>query len=345
MKQTYLVLLFGLISCFTACTKKTQAVVPNVAFANDTFKVVEKFTSIKPSVNFFNEYTYFTARFNESVNWKITLIGKTSQAKKEFFGKSNYIDSSFSYWDGSTDRKTTDLNIFQRGELVTAILDIFGLPKPIIDTIHIIDEHYYGFTLPHSFRAGPPKVTSVNLAAGFESGQSSIVAGWYPASVDPGDNMTTIVIDDPSAPQGNKSLLIEGTDKNSSYYIGGFGINNTGRFKYLGTSNTDSLYFNILVYGNGVGNAAKLLIQFSEGDGDNNILEIVPNHIGWKAFSVKYSTLKVPDGYQKGNMHPDDDLRLVAFMLGTTDALGKTVSIRIDNPIFTVGKPLYEDAE
>lgn len=318
--------------------KKQEGLAPAAKFASSSFRFVVPLTPKYETLDFgVKQKEHFYALFNESVVWKLTLKGNISNAVKTFQGFSNTIDSLDTIWEGTTDGTTKDLNLFVK-EKVTVKLEILGYNGSILDTIEILSQHIYGYSIPNT-----------NNDVGFESGSKSL-SKFYAPSFDVGDVMTATVDSLFPTPQGKFSLFLDGIDKNKSYYVGGTGLNNQGKMK-VPTRNADSLYFTILVYGNGPNNYAKLMIQFTEADGtngagDNNILEIVPNHVGWKPFSVRYSDLKVPPGYKVGNNIPNaDDIRLVAFMLGTTDGMGRAVSVRIDYPIFTYGKPLYEEVD
>ena len=201
-----------LIISFASC-KRDYAESPNKAptniaatkgFVCDTFYTTG-------NANFeIGTYPFF-ATFNETVSWKIELIGQTSTATKTIFSTSSSINSLNSGWNGNHD----GLYYFEVGEMVTANLIISGKPGITSSISFSIDAVKDAITASPTFMLVTP-------ASDFE------IAGTYPTqfSIFPVgglyDPAYKIQDDQIRAPQGVQYLRLEGVStEQNGFFVGG----------------------------------------------------------------------------------------------------------------------------
>ncbi|MBC7390474.1 MAG: hypothetical protein H7329_14765 [Opitutaceae bacterium] len=285
--------------------------------------------------------TYFKAKFNEPVKWKIEIFplitnGLTAPYKL-ITGTSDYIDSIPEWtWDGSSDNQFR----FVPGPVVFN-LSFLGSNKSIS-----IAKFAKNVTLLDS-------TSEAILLNDFEGGIGIVPYG------DNKDNISNplpfLSPNFPNIPQGIKVLSLFGTDHNGDYFVGG----NQQKFPkgMLSGHSASDIYINMYIYGYPSGvtpNATKIGIGVSQDNGkvngtydalydDTFDQQIAVDWVGWKLISIKYSNLKrttaVTDGGNGPNkLQPETAVGVGCNILSSPN--GSTVGAAIDYLIITFGKPL-----
>lgn len=326
MKKYIIVPLFFL-ALFSCRKDKKTFDGPSIEDIYSNFKMLSNFASDKDSVAFASgEKVVFTAKFNKVVNWKITITGETSKAKKVIAGQSKVIDASNATWNGST----TFFPVFA-AEKCTARLTIDGVTDSFECKVKIL-----------TVKSNPGLVV-----ADFESGFNPL----WTKFIQSGANMDFNIKSDSLVPQGTKYLNMAGT-VNWDWLIGlvdfpanAYGGGNT----FPLASNPDGVYFNCLIYGVPNTNSSLVLFQFKEdenGDGTFNTnnedeydYQIDVNWSGWKLVTVKYSDIVTLVNGQpatpKGNsLHNPNKLGKIS-MLHLANPANGFASSKIDYIIFT----------
>lgn len=329
--KKYIVISICLLS-LSACRKdKSLFDGPSIEDIYSNFKIIEAFKVDKDSVAFATgETATFSARFNKTVNWKITVTGQTSKAQKVIEGQSKTIDATNGLWNGST----TVFPMF-KAENCRAKLTVEGVQDSFIVNTKVRST----------------KVNTGLVLADFETGFSSK----WTKFVQSGANMDFNIKTDALCPQGSKYLRMAGT-VDWDYLIGliDFPASAYGTTKTLNlSSNPDAVYFNCLIYGEPNTNPSLVLFQFKEdenADGSINAnsddeydYQITVNWEGWKLVSIKYSDIVTLVNGQpttpKGNsLHNPDKIGKIS-MLHLANPADGFASCRIDYLMFT-DKPL-----
>ena len=282
-KLTYLFLLASV--SFLSCEKEGIEG-PNL---NDLFgelNIIEEFQIINDSVSFNSETTYFTAKFSKIVDWKISIRGLNSGAKKVILGKSNEINASNSMWRG----EVTYLPFFV-DESCEVKLTFPSHTDTIIDSLIINEPKIYG------------NGTEV-IIADFE-------AGWNPNFGEFFNSGMVRKIESPGAGQGLRYMVQESAPNGCPWdwligYVDYY-------FDYwlqpqVLNPNPDQVYFNIMIKGDSTlspDNAPNSLfkIEFREDEDQNGywsqseeemlFYEFLVDWNGWKMISLKYSDLEI----------------------------------------------------
>lgn len=290
------------------------------------FGLLESFTPALDSVDFStSQVEYFTARFTKLTDWKITVTGLSSGGTKEIIGKSKTIDISNSTWNGNT----TIFPMF-KSEKCAVMLTFSTEADTIRDTIKVIK----------------PKINAGYLVTDFESGWK---AQWN-KFVQSGASMDFNIKNTESIPQENFYYNMAGTvtwDWAIGYAEFTAAANSVTHFPL--STNPNSVYFNILVWGEpGISNAF-LQLAFREDDNNNGafnssfddelIYEIKNiNWEGWKLVSIKYSDIPLTSPKGNAQYNPDKLVNIRAFLLADpSSGFSKT---KIDYLIFTDNKVL-----
>ncbi|MFN3403057.1 MAG: hypothetical protein ACK40G_03110 [Cytophagaceae bacterium] len=341
-----LVILPLCIALFSSCKKD----LPEAGFigeeyrsAPEGFNVTSDFVASPEIVNFTstnptqNKVT-FNVTMSHAVTYFIELRGVTSGATYNFTGISDKLENN-PIWDGSHD----GISFFRGGEKVVARIKFLGSSISLTDTVIIQRAKVYGF-----------------LISDFESLNSGLTGlNWFGFGGEATTNGIEGII---PAIQGTRYFRIKGTDNiQPFYYVDGYGFQ-SGKF-LAGYTNPDSVYFNILVYGNGV-EATKLSVNFGEDDNNNGLNDDTgaPNYTvledqltyevkvdwkGWKWLSVKYSQIPFSrDMVGQGNLSAQGNYKRephkivkMGFIL-LTDPSKSPGDLIFDYPTFTIGKPL-----
>jgi len=281
--------------------------------------------------------TFFTAHFNESAKWTITIVGSVSQAQKTLTGVSTFLDSSNvdAIWDGNSDNGY----YFIPTEKATATLTILGSEQ----------QQSISFIIARTIAY---KANSAVLLNDFEGGFSLIT---YGDDLDPFGNPAPDTRTDIVPPQGRSSMVIEGTDHNGDYFIGGY-QQPLDSSTFLGKSPSD-IYINMYIYGFGpekklTPNATKLNIGVSEDDNQNGAFDpekedsfeqqVNVDWQGWKLVSIRYSNLKPSSSSLNGgngnkNLEPSKAVSISANLISSPN--GSTVGTALDYMIVSFGKP------
>jgi hypothetical protein len=313
-KYLFLAAVCSLIALsFSACRKDTTLFDgPNIEESLANFRVVTPFKADRDSVYFATgETVRFSATFNKTVNWTITVTGLTSKAEKVITGQGKTINVTNGVWNGST----TNFPMFKAEKCnaklkIETVVDSFQVPVKI-----------------KSIKANPGLVI-----ADFENGFNSL----WTKFVQTGAQMDFAIKTDLFTPQAGKYLNMAGT-VNWDYLIGliDFNAKAYGATKTLALStNPDEVYFNCLIYGEPNTNESIVLFQFKEDEDANGTinatsddqydLEVKVNWVGWKLISVKYSDIiSLSNGQPttpKGNS------------LHNPDKIGKISMLHLANP-------------
>ncbi|MBC7391116.1 MAG: hypothetical protein H7329_18060 [Opitutaceae bacterium] len=295
--------------------------------------------------------TYFKAKFNEVVRWKIEISSFSVDSLrsvnklpttlgtpyKTISGISDYIDSMPEWtWDGSSDNQYH----FSPGK-INFNFSVLGSKDTTRITRNLINS-----TILDS--------TNAILLNDFEG------AGIVPY----GDNkdkvsnpLPSLSTNFPLIPQGIKALSLFGTDHNGDYFVGG-NTQPIAKGMLAGKSASD-IYINAYIYGypsnSGITpNATKIAIGISQDNVDGNgkfdaayedtfDQQISVDWVGWKLISVKYSNLKRSSSTDNGGNGPNKIQPETAVAVGCnilSSPNGSTVGSAIDHLIITFGKPL-----
>jgi hypothetical protein len=376
----YILGIVGGLMLLHGCARPKE-IGPELAIASPNFKIETPLKAKFKTKNFFplNSYNFFTAKFNERVSWKLTIKGLTSNAFRNYSGTSDYLDSTLTLWDGGTNGKGSEVNLFFKGEKTVAFLDILGYETTVTDTVTITNtkrpasafvplaEYETNSTKNGVWNADELIDNTLYNDKQSEFGKSPYF--YYFAKLrdapDTYEQYRDNVLD---APEGTNYLVIDAKDNSKDYYITNFGFNFGGTEAMFGSAqiqnkrympNADSLYLNFFLYGNGSGNKSRLGVTFNElkdpatGFEDVFNIDIDPNHVGWKFFSIKYSDIAVtipdyvlptiPKGYTP--VKEGDKIASIGFQLKTLTNNGDAFKLIIDYPVVTYGKPLLNPNE
>ena len=332
MKNTLTLICIALFA-FTSCREDSDTFDgPSIADIYNDFSILENFAADKDSVDFSTgQSVTFSAKFSKIVDWKITIVGNSSKAKKIISGQSKNIDLSNALWNGST----TEYPIFKiencKASLtIVDVADTFDLDIKIIKA-KMID----GF-----------------IIANFENGLNPL----WTKFIQSGANMDFKVKTDSVAPEGAKYLNMAGT-VNWDYLIGLIDYPASAYGSYVTyplSTNPSAEYFNCLIYGVPNTNPSIVLFQFKEdenADGTFNAnnedqydLQINVNWSGWKLVSAKYSELTTlvngAPATPKGNGLQNPDKLSKISMLHLADPNNGFASTKIDLIVFTSNAPI-----
>ncbi len=315
---------------------------PEYKTADPGFYVVNDAFSATPSeqVDFTKTQIGFNAQFSQEVTYFLRLTSEKG-ASVTFTEKA--ADLSKVKWDGGHN----GLYFFTANDKVYAELSFLGTNVTLKDTITIKTPKSYG-KLVEDFEGTTP-------------GHLKFPANWYPfnkeASAKTPDEdkyYNGIVEYSPNNPKtvqppsGKRYMKIMGTDLNVDFFVDGAGMQS--KFNLI-TSNTDSIYFNVFVYG--TGNASdKGSIKIAEDDnGKGGVEDIVEdelfydfkiNWIGWKLVSVRYSDFSFTATNTGNRVKEPKKAGKLGFAL-LSDPSGAKTSLIFDYPIFTYGKPLPQN--
>ena len=316
------------IATFSACRKDpTVFDGPNIEETLGAFRVVENFAANKDSVAFASdEKVVFTAKFNKTVSWTVTVTGQTSRAKKIILGQGKTIDITNAVWNGST----TNFPLF-KAENCAAKLTIEGVQDSFLVNVKI----------------RTIKQNAGLVLADFENGFNS---NWT-KFVQAGLNMDFDIKNGAVTPEGTKYLRMAGT-VNWDYLIGLIDFNPRayGTTKTLPLdANPNNVYFNCLIYGEPGTNESIVLFQFKEDENADGIInpnsddqydyQITVNWEGWKLVTVKYADmLSLTNGQPttpKGNsVHNSDKIGRIS-MLHLANPANGFAACKIDYIIMT----------
>ena len=326
--------ILSIVAVFTACNRKDGFIGEEYKVAPEGFYVVSAVTASPDPVDFTTQTVTIDATFSHTVSWAITIRGVQSGAIKKMSGLSQTLAASGkNIWNGSHD----GLYFFKSGEQAIIEVSFLGTSITTSDTITI--------TTARNF-------SNVGVVIGaFEGASLAPFGGPY---IDAGEGIfggldNTIV---PNL-QGDKSVTFHGIDNNSSYYIMNSNRVLTPAEIAQFSSDPDSVYLNVYVYGYGSQYpTARLNFSFAEdenGSGahqpateDSYDFAINVTHTGWKLFSIKYSELAVSTaalfGGSGNKVKEPNRVKEVSFAL-IDGGPGNEAKLSFDFPIITFGAP------
>ncbi|MBO9700267.1 MAG: hypothetical protein J7604_08655 [Sporocytophaga sp.] len=315
---------------------------PEYKNADPGFYVVNNSFTAAPSdlIDFTKTQVGFNAQFSQEVTYFLTLRSEKG-ASVTFTDKA--ADLSKVKWDGGHN----GLYFFNANDKVFAELSFLGSNVKLQDTLTVKTPKSYG-RLVEDFEAATP-------------GHLKFPAGWYTfgkeASAKAVDEdkyyngVVAFAANNPKTiqpPSGIKYFKVMGTDANVDFFIDGAGF--ISRLNLV-TANTDSIYFNMFVYG--TGNVSdKGSIKIGEDDnGKGGVQDLVEDELfydfkinwtGWKLVSVKYSDFSFTAANTGNRIREPKKAGKMGFAL-LSDPSGAKTSLIFDYPIFTYGKPLPQN--
>ncbi len=341
------IFILGLITTLFACKRTPDDFVgPGIGYASKDFALTSGFSTDNDSINFkVATKLGFKATFNEKVSYTITIKGTQSGAVKHLKGYSDHIEST---WTGNSEL------IFFKKEDCTAELSVLG-KNELLGKLNIT---ILGTYFPEG-----------TLIANMEQSGITSGVGFWESYLDPVTKKTIsekiiskAVIDVLPALEGSYSWKSQGVDAKGGGFIGlsytvpdnrnGIRYGASHYYYKTGTTNPDSLWFNIFIYGTGDVNAATYIkfMQDDNSDGSHSsttengfeqkILDL--SHKGWKLFSFRYSDILIGGntgfGGSGDNIHRPDKIVQVELALWSLQK-GANATFIYDYPVFTIGKP------
>lgn len=319
MKRFIYFLSIALIA--TACEKEDEFIGPSSCDQFCEFRVSEVLShNQNDGVDFTNESVEFSAKFNNTANWKIIIEGQESGALKTFSGSGRTIDPSTTNWDGKADGKW-----FSDEECKVSLV-VDNYPDTISSNLTIMHKYDYDGigTVINSFK----NLFGINAYGGVTA-----------------DN--TVDID------GNGSLHMEGTETGGLWWMGGMALSPQGSYFSTPTTSPDQLYFNVYVYGTGSA-TTKLTVTFLEDENEDGAFDkatedgwekpTIIDWVGWKlvSFPMSETTEMFENGHGNGNKSKEfDKIKMIEVQLfsnGTADPTPK--SLNVDYAVFTANGPL-----
>lgn len=322
---------------------------PEYKSADPGFYVEGDAFTIAPSdqIDFTKSLVGFNAQFSQEVTYFLKLTSDKG-ASITFTDKAS--DLSKVKWDGGHN----GLYFFNSNDIVHAELSFLGTNVKLYDTITIKTPKSYG-KLVEDFELAKPPLPQVT------PGHLKFPANWYTFGKEASARIPDeekyyngIVEYSPNNPKtvqppsGMRYLKIMGTDANVDFFVDGAGMQS--KFN-LATTNADSVYFNVFVYGTG-NISDKGSIKIAEDDnGKGGVEDIVEdelfydfkiNWVGWKLVSAKYSDFSFTAANTGNRVREPKKAGKMGFAL-LSDPSGAKTSLIFDYPIFTYGKPLPQN--
>jgi hypothetical protein len=310
---------------------------------------------MKVSLN--TAFQYYTAKFSSTVSWTLTLTSTKTHAVKEFHGLSDFIDSTNTKWDGSSDndyffgyaadKDTAEVKLTFVGSdiVVKDITQLTGAKPYHLKTIKGIF-HY----LVDDFDGGNP---------------ACIFSPFYPDAADVGGGNIGNSAYYNTKVQGNYSYRMYGRDVNNNTYIGSCNtptLNDipAGTFATTNTqfpaTDPNNIYINLYIYGTGKVNSNVSVIvfendanqlpgtTFNQNINDKYIYYIPVTWTGWQLVSFKYSGFIVPNtgGRLGNNTRNPDKLCGLALEMDSYPIQGYEVEAFVDMVFVTQGGPFQK---
>jgi hypothetical protein len=326
----------AILIALSACHReKNDFLGPAYISVPDGFNVTA-FSGTPSPVDFMSSIVKFNSTFTHSVSWTLTIKGQKSGAFRQIKG----ISKGFTNvrWNGSHD----GIAFFRKGEQATATLSFYGTTYTSAITIDITDVP--DFTLCGQFPQNGdfedtskihfPNWARFNVA---EQGVDSM-------AIDYNGNVVPAI-------QGKKYYYIKGLGTQAVFVDG---IQYVGPMMPALPATPDNVWVNMFIYGTGNANTA-VDIEYQEADADGTnfgytgtdddafVAHITVDHVGWKLFSFKYSSL-VPSananfGGSGNKIHEPSTLMSFDLVLLKKSDPNSPVEVYFDYPIITVGGP------
>lgn len=304
--------------------------------ASDEFEIVQPFSLSTSEVDFSAaEFVTGIAVFNEQVSYDIEIKGLTSGAVRYFSGNASTINASNFKWDGDHE----ELAYFRSGEIAQVTLTILGHFETYSENVLI--------TSVTSFSDLDGVFSHSSL--GFEGN----TIGW--PFISPNNLDSSRIISesefDGNAIEGEQAYMF-GTNVTDPGYQGEVSIA-FGDQSYLGLPNSEDLYLNVYIFGEGQENSV-VNISIHEDDCDI-VCDVCPTYIcfnedvlthdisldyeGWKLHSIKYTAFQFSTyNGREGNkiQNPNEAMGFALALVAEDVGYYRVV---FDAPFFSVGIP------
>ena len=278
-----------ILTAFFISCEKGGVEGPNLNDLYGELTILENLEVVGDSANFeLNEAMHFTASFSKIVDWKITITGLSSDAKKIISGKSNFISASNSKWSGGV----TSLPFFKDEENCSVIL-----------TFQSHNDSLF-------------KMVKINGAKTYGNGSELIITdfeGGFNPNFSPTFFNSGMIkrIEDVGPGEGNRFLAQESAPNGCPWdWLIGYVTYPSDQWLQQGvlSADPDNVYFNIMVKGDSTlsappNNTPNSLFKleffedenqdnyWNQGDEDMLYYEFLVDWNGWRMISIKYSDL------------------------------------------------------
>lgn len=247
------------------------------------FELVESLKVSSAEVDFeADETVFFSATFNKRTNWVVQIIGEESGSVKEIKDFSTELGPDNATWNGST----TDLPLFRAEDCLVKL---------------IIPEED-SFTVTANVKTLSGRTYDGSLMTDFEENSPNIIVRNFEFEFSP----LTGIADAVPAGQGQKSLLLQGTDGVvDNFFVGLIEVLSPiigEQFIPLPSSIPEDVYFNSFVYGTGDPYTIAIFDFVTDADGDgvfdagSDVLYSTPSipltWTGWQPYSIKMSDIR-----------------------------------------------------
>jgi len=283
MKNLKIILPF-IVAFFISC-EKDGIEGPSLNDLYGELTILESLEVVGDSANFeINDAMHFTSSFSKIVDWKVTIEGLNSGAKKIISGKSNVINANNSTWNGGV----TNLPFF-KDENCSLLLTFQNHNDSISKTIKISGAKTYG-------NGNELVITD------FEGGFNPNFTNFFNSGM-------VKKIEDDNPGQGNRFLVQESAPNGCPWdWLIGYIDYPSDYWLQQGTlsADPDNVYFNIMIKGDSTlspDNVPNSLFKlefyedenqdgfYSQANEDRLDYEFLVDWNGWKMISIKYSDL------------------------------------------------------
>ncbi|MAJ90481.1 MAG: hypothetical protein CMD08_04315 [Flavobacteriales bacterium] len=349
MKIKTKIILFLVVLCFLhSCTEKDFEG-PSIEILYGDFELIEQFKLTNKNPSFLiNEKVGFHCEFNKPVEWKITIQGLSTNAKKEIAGFSSLIDSNSIVWSGGPSQVP-----FFSEESCAIALTFENEIDTLRDTIIIVSaKSYENGIWVENFENGVPSDGLINY------------------NTDGGGMTFSVSNDDPLL--GNSYFKMGGR-VNWDWALGSLDL--PIDIDSVISQAADDLYINIGILSDlqdlHTGQFINILISeetsvYFNDNPNNNTSEIFESTMevykmkvpvdwdGWQIKSFKYSDFEPRDPTSPGVIFDKDPNNIRAIRIACQacpstgvqencpENLGKDVRTDIDHIIFTVNSALLD---
>ena len=325
-KLTLISSLFISVSC-DKLEKIGPDICPTNSFSYNIDQLIVDGLDVNSKVNLGLNGLNISTKFTEEVNWTLRITSSTSS--KVFSEKSDSIDVK---WFGNSDA----LPLFDIGdckiEIEISCLEPFVKNFTITGkpTFSALDPSY-GVLIRDWDKHGVHDVKDVVFTPD---------DGWKGLN---GDIEQSFLYEntDPSFMGGYHAVMYSNSNT-TTWYHGGHSFPVSKLVENLSTTNADSLYLNVLVYGYGLANTG-VEIGF-QATGKSFFYTTPLEWSGWKLISVKLSEFFVRSGSAVGEKLKSISLvDNVVLQLGSNPEKTSEAKSGYDFMLITVGKPFFKE--
>lgn len=319
MKILKIVITICFIIVLSSCLRSK-----NGEFVGPGFCPTSAFQEIKPlsisndSIDFtVDKVCRFSASYNESIDWSLSVVGKTSGARREYSGRSASFDIQ---WYGNS-----DIEQFFKEELVD-VFYTYGCKPTKKFEILIKKRNNFVKTGRNAYLVSAIELsTDAGAFSGGGGVNDSVMAGI--------PNPALGVTDSFPSPIGGKYFKFRVLRKlnQPAWYYGGVFVNGFRSDSLLAmTTDPSRVYLNLYLNNGGIpGHDAQVTLLGAKKT------KIVPmNWTGWKMVSIKLSDL---------NIYTLDKISGIEIGLGPSSARNIYGSVLVDFVIFTKDEPFIKN--